>query len=167
MCVVIVGAMASLATADEVERQVGECKVKFPAEPKVLEQPLPPPATGTVKMLMVDFKGVTYIAGDHNMAPGKEIGADDAKRILDGGRDGAVANTKGKLISEKTIELAGKYPGREIVIRINGPAGAVQMRQRFFLVGTKLYQVVVVGQTQERIFDESSTAFLNSLKVAK
>jgi len=50
--------------------------------------------------------------------------------LFDGGRKGALANTKGKLIGEQNLTHDG-FPGREIVI----------MKLRVFLVRQRLFQV--------------------------
>ena len=46
----------------------------------------------------------------------------DLEKMLDGSRDGAVGNTKGKLLSETKITLAD-YPGRELVIETTDESG--------------------------------------------
>ncbi len=43
---------------------------------------------------------------------------------------------------EKPIELAGKYPGREITIE---KKGEIVAKMRIYLVNNRLYQVMVLG----------------------
>jgi hypothetical protein len=64
------------------------------------------------------------------------------KMVLDSSRDGAVEGTQGTLLTEFIVKL-GSYPGREIKIAVaNGEATS---RDRFFLVGRRLYQLVVAS----------------------
>lgn len=62
---------------------------------------------------------------------------------LDGSRNGALANVKGKLISESQIKLADKYHGREFRGEITKPQGVIVTR--IYLVGGRLYQVMALG----------------------
>jgi hypothetical protein len=64
----------------------------------------------------------------------------NADKILDDGRDGAVKNIKGKLISESKISI-NKNPGREVTIEAT--AGDAVLRAKFFLVGQRMYQLMV------------------------
>lgn len=79
----------------------------------------------------------------------------NVEALLNGARDGAAANVSGTLVSERRIGLSG-HPGREIEIRISG--GIV--KARIYLVGSRLYQLIVVEQSgtessanQARFFD--------------
>lgn len=64
-----------------------------------------------------------------------------ADSILDAGRDGAVANGKGKLRAERRLTVSG-FPGREIVI--DTPNGLVTTA-RFFLSGNTVIQAIASG----------------------
>lgn len=81
-------------------------------------------------------------------------------RILDGGRDGAVANAKGKLIGEQNLTLDG-FPGREIAIEVPGKG---LMKVRAFLVRQRLFQVMAAG-TKERIDHEDTAKYLTSFRL--
>jgi hypothetical protein len=85
------------------------------------------------------------------------------KQVYDSSRDGAVANLKGKLLSEKDVKL-GKYPGREIRIEVKG--GARLFRARVFLVDRRLYQVVVFG-TKETATSKDADRFLSSFRLVE
>ena len=63
------------------------------------------------------------------------------EKMLDSGRDGALANTQSKLLSESAISLDG-YPGREITA--SSPDGKFTARVRVYLVNSRLYQTIVV-----------------------
>ena len=82
-------------------------------------------------------------------------------KVLDGGRDGAIANSKGKLISEQNIFLDGGHAGREIKIDIPGKG---LMKIRAFLVRNRLYQVMVAAPG-DVIDSEESRKFLTSFNL--
>lgn len=84
-------------------------------------------------------------------------------QILDGSRDGSVANIQGKLLSELIITL-GDYPGREI--RVAFPDDIHTMRMRIYIVGSRLYQVGVLT-TKENVSNNSVTKFLDSFKLVE
>jgi hypothetical protein len=91
-----------------------------------------------------------------------EVKKASIKKIYDASRDGAVANMKGKLDSEKDIKL-GEYPGREI--RIEVAEGKYLFRARVYLVEQRLYQVVILG-TPEDATSKEADKFLDSFKLA-
>jgi len=80
---------------------------------------------------------------------------------LDGARDGAVKNVKGKLLSEKQIKL-DRYPGRELLIE---PRQGVYIHQRIFMVEDRLIQAVAVSPSKEAT--EDIARFFNSVKLSK
>ena len=153
------------STPEDYTSAAGGFKVRFPGKPKESETPLPPPLTGTAKLLTAEVNGVAYTA--NFMDFGVPIGPDQQSKSLNGARDGAVANTKGKLVSEKSISLGANQPGREIVINAGVPQGSIVIRQRFFLAGSRLYQVLVVATSEARTRDEMANNFLESFKLTK
>ena len=72
----------------------------------------------------------------------------DPQVVLNGYRDGAVANVKGKLFSEKVITLNG-YPGKEFTIVI----GTQYMYTKVYLVNKRLYSVMAMGQGYRQVVD--------------
>jgi hypothetical protein len=80
----------------------------------------------------------------------------DAEGVLDGARDGAVRNVNGVLRSEQRIAL-GAHPGRDLVVEVPGRA---VVRQRIYLAGHRLYQLVVV--TDQPPNSPEIERFLNS-----
>jgi len=83
-----------------------------------------------------------------------------ADKVLDGGRDGALANTKGRLVAEESMSLDG-FPGREFTIDIPGKG---MMKLRAYLVRQRLYQIMAVG-TKERIDHEDTAKYLTSFRL--
>ena len=83
--------------------------------------------------------------------------------MLDGARDGAVANVDGKLLAERRITLQG-YPGRELLVEAQSKGVQGLVRARVYLVGRRLYQMLVAGS--EAQFSESDAEiFLNSFQL--
>jgi hypothetical protein len=82
---------------------------------------------------------------------------------LDGARDGAIGKVRGKLLKNQPIIMAGKYPGREFTASLSEPANGL-VRARIWLVGKRLYQVMVIG-TDTYAGSTSSTDFLDSFRL--
>lgn len=67
----------------------------------------------------------------------------DVGSLLDGARDGMIANVRGKLISEKPISL-GNYPGRELVVEVSKGPFVLVVIARVYIVKNRSYSVQVV-----------------------
>ena len=86
------------------------------------------------------------------------------KEILDRGRDGGLASSKGTLVSEKEIKL-NDYPGREWLINL---PGNLQVTARAYWVKRRLYQTVFVALPSNsspekmKLTQEAKTRFLDS-----
>ena len=109
-------------------------------------------ASQSVPTAAGDIEIYTYTAEDDNAAyvvaysdyPAEIVEQTDPVTILDGGRDGAVGNVGGTLVSEDQIELAGN-PGRSLVIDAQTDDGqAATINARIYLVENRLYQALVV-----------------------
>ena len=98
-----------------------------------------------------------------------EVPNDDrgVKKILDGGRDGALATINGNLISETDISLKN-IPGRALTVE-----GATELlKARIFLAGLRLYLVMIVAnknqlvsQATSSVYDASVERYLGSFKL--
>src|SRR5581483_3261262 len=137
-------------------------KAKFPGKPKQNEQ-----AVMGVKVLMfsVEQKDGVYGVGVSDMPMPAGITAGNKEGLLDAARDGAIRNINGKQKSSIPIFLDGKYqwPGREFTATITQPTQG-QARARIYLVGKRLYQVVVMG-TDSFATSAQVTEFLDSFHV--
>ena len=109
---------------------------------------------------IVEQDGFQYLVS-YNDYPAAMAREADADKVLDGARDGVVANVQGRLLNEVKVWLAD-YPGRELRIRI--PEGRQAMRTRLYFVGNRLYQVGVLSAEDSAAADEVSK-FLNSFKL--
>jgi hypothetical protein len=86
----------------------------------------------------------------------------DVKKMLEGARDGAAQRVKGKVVADRAIKLAGKYPGREFKVVVD----KMELTQRVFLVEHRLYQVNM-GCLAGSCTDTEVQDYLNSFKLAK
>jgi hypothetical protein len=80
-------------------------------------------------------------------------------QILDGARDGAVSNLKGKLRKEDAI-LIGDLPAREFIV--DAPNGFVAV-SRIVLMGETLVQALAAGPVTV-LAEPQTRRFLESLK---
>jgi hypothetical protein len=67
---------------------------------------------------------------------------------LDAARDGMIKNINGKLTGESRVMLNGTHRGREVRATLTAAGKNGTLRARIYLVGTRLYQVAVVGEPQ-------------------
>jgi len=86
----------------------------------------------------------------------------DPKKMLEGARDGAAQRVKGKIVADRTLKLAGKYPGREFKVVV----GTMELTQRVYLVNHRLYQVNM-GCLTGKCTSKEIQEYLNSLKLLK
>ncbi len=137
-------------------------RVKFPGSPEVKDQT----AAGIqFKMFSTESRSGANVVGVADMPiPANESAAMIQQR-LDGARDGAIKNIGGTQTSSTSIVMAGKYPGREFSASITQPTKG-QVRARIWLVGTRLYQIMVVG-TDSYATSKDSTAFLDSFQLTE
>ena len=77
--------------------------------------------------------------------------------------DGAVQRVKGKLISEKNIEIDG-FPGREIKIDYGNGMAIINMRS--YLVKNKLFVIQTITETKKDS-NKSIDRFMDSFKLKK
>jgi hypothetical protein len=107
--------------------------------------------------------GDSYLVG-YSDYPAVAVQASDPQKILDGSRDGAVANVKGELVSEIPITLS-EYPGRDLTITVKAANGQeLFLRGRIYLVGNRLYQIIaVVTKSEEKSVEMNN--FLQSFKL--
>jgi hypothetical protein len=111
-------------------------------------------------MFLVEHRDVAYIVA-YSDYPNPMIQERTPKLILDGARDGAVANLQGKLVGESIISLDG-HQGREL--QIESPDGKVTVTARIFLVDRRLYQVMVLTP-QGKDSSEDVRKFFDSFRL--
>lgn len=87
----------------------------------------------------------------------------DPSASLEASVAGATALMKGELVSKAEITL-DEYPGREFTVRVPSDGPDAIYRARLFLVGNRLYQIMVVVPKGEEN-DETVTRFLESFQL--
>jgi hypothetical protein len=93
--------------------------------------------------------------------PAELVNEKSPQGVLDSAREGALNNTKGKLLSEQPIELNG-FPGRLLVVE--SPDGKGVAQAKLFLVGNRLYQVFVAA-LKDKAYTEENQAYLDSFQI--
>ena len=157
-----------LPTWPEFTSETGGFAVKLPSTPVEEVQTIPSEAG--------DLNLYIYMVEEENAAMGvmfnelPEIitsSADDEliQSMLDGGRDGAVGNMGGNLVSEEEISIDG-HPGRHIVFNIPDAVfpGGGEGVARIYYVDGNLYQVMLLG-VKDAYPPEMVEMFLDSFQL--
>jgi len=141
----------------------GDWSAAFPGEVKTIKQSL---MGIDLTMCAVETADGAYLVSINEMPfDVADLEADEIQTRLKAARDGAVTASKAKLISDRKIKLGNKHPGLELRATIKQPAEGL-IRQRIYLVGNKMYQIMVLGKEEVADSDEA-TKFLNSLELKK
>jgi hypothetical protein len=160
----VVGALAAAAAGCQqkpmTEYVSTECKFrgKFPGAPTVSTKS----ANGlSLKMFMVENWSGGYMIGvaDMPIPPGEPAAKIQAR--LDDGQTGALKAVNGTLKESKPITLDGGHPGREFT----GTAEGKHLRARFYLAGTRAYQLLVVGRSQSFTTSAEANDFFGAFQV--
>ena len=167
LTLLLAGCLASCSappTIKEFKSEAGGFSVMTPAP---LQEAVQPVETQDSKIDLHLFSAsqddIAYFVAYCDYAPDLAK-PDNAEKMLDGARDGAVGNSHGKLTSETAITLAG-HPGREVVIETAGEdRPPVTIKGRLFMVKNRLYQVTVVTP-RTRAGEKSVNDFLQSFKL--
>jgi hypothetical protein len=161
---VVLLALAFAGDADALKefKLDDKSKVLLPGTPEVSTQKL---QNGAVMRLYV-AKGTSgmYVVATTDIPEAANESEDKLQARLDQGRDQGVQNAKGKLAKETRIKLADKYPGREILVEL--PTDKDLLRNRFYLVNGRMYQLMVVGN-EAFVNSPDRLKFFDSLAVGK
>jgi hypothetical protein len=85
------------------------------------------------------------------------------ERVLIQAKDDLIEAAGGTQTADKSITLAGKYPGREFAASFAKPRPGA-LRARIFLAGNRIYQVMAIGK-EDYVNSPAATAFLESFMV--
>jgi len=137
----------------------GKFETIFPGEPKVT-------VTGAagivVKMYSVETWSKTYMVGWSDVPIPKWESESRTKSRLFDARDGALNAVNAKSNgTTKVITLDNRFPG----IEFGGEASGKHVRARAYIVGHRLYQVLVVGNSPELMTNQDAEDFFNAFKV--
>jgi hypothetical protein len=119
-------------------------------------------AAGTVKLHQFVFtSGARAFIASYTDYPSSPPKGGEAK-MLKSAEDGFVRNVQGTVTRAKAIKL-GAHPGREFDLKT---ANNLEMSARIYLVGPRLYQVVV-GSPVGQHGPTETKAFLDSFRLTK
>ena len=162
LCATPLAAQPPTQTGKTFISKEGRFSVQLPSRPKYSTQGVGDDAAINHIYLLEKGDSAYYLSySDFKPDALKSV---SVSKVLDGARDGGVANSKGKLLSEKSITLYG-FPGREIAIDLPG-AMKTKARERFYMAENRLYTIIFAGPYTTA--DSAATdAFLASLKLQK
>jgi hypothetical protein len=174
LCLVLFSRMALAAPSaewKEFSSQEGRFSVLFPSAPKQTTQ------TMTTKVGNLDARLYTlsstketpfeaqFFAVAYIDYPKDALAKYRTDALLDGAREGAVTFVKGKQLAETRVTQNG-VEGREIKITAPNKRKTSLVVVRLFLVGERLYQVLVVID-ESRAESGEIAKFLDSFKLEK
>jgi hypothetical protein len=136
-------------------------KARFPGKPKMEEKP--GPMNTTLRMFGAETRDGVCGVGVVDVQLFEGLPPEAIAAALQGGETEMVKNLGGTLKSSSSITLDGKYPGREFSASITQPKVG-QVRAKLFLVGKRMYQVIVMG-TDSYATNPKATEFLNSFQL--
>lgn len=136
---------------------------EFPAAPASEVISLPT-AAGALEMHMFasELGGWAYMISVLDGPEGKPVAPG---KVLDGARDGAVANIRGKLLAEKQLTHAG-LPARRIEIVATPPEGEQRLVGLLVLHERRLYQALVVAPSPAKDLAAAADRFFATLRIA-
>lgn len=122
-------------------------RTEFPASPKNDTMKVPT-ALGEMEMQVFVLEQGTrayMVSVSENLPSAQPI---VVANVLDGARDGAVANIKGRLVSEKQITVDA-LPARRLEIAAGPPEAPLRVEAVLILRERKLYQALMVAPASE------------------
>jgi hypothetical protein len=135
----------------------GKFRAEFPGDPKQMNQN----AKGIdVRMWAYEKSPMEVWMLSVNDMPGPSNNA-QAEFVLKKSAEGQYAGMKGTMRNSSKTQLAGKYPGIET--EGSGPLG-VQIRSRIYLVGSKMYQLLALGN-QAMVDSDDTKKFFDSFQI--
>jgi hypothetical protein len=137
--------------------------IKFPSAPKRHSEFSTSPQGRRIEIVMYESESPDIILGAYySDFPEDFKNETDVDRILNGARDGAVNNVKGKLIHESVISK-GQYQGREINVRTEDDKVILS---QFILKENRLYILAAICNSQITC-DSQRRAFFDSFAILK
>ncbi len=139
--IALAAAIASAQTLTQYQYPSDGFRASYPGEPKLSKRNIPTD-TGT-------FELRSYVAESGDAALfvgvcdyGSQVAGSDPAKLLQGAKNGALTNSKSHLVdgSEKSFTFQG-HPALEF----QAESDAAHFRARIYMVGTTLYQTLVVS----------------------
>jgi hypothetical protein len=137
----------------------GKFKVQMPGTPKETSQ-----TQGDVKlkMFIVEEKNGAYAVMYADLPFPEDLPPAVQAMSLNGSVESMTKGANGKKIASSEIKLADKYPGRSVEADLPDKGG--KLNGRIYLVGKRLYQVLVMGKG-DFSKSEAATKFLDSFEL--
>lgn len=137
-------------------------KAKFPGTPKEQSQM----AAGVqMKMFATESRNGVFAVSVADMPIPANEPAEKIDERLDGAQAGVIKNVNGTLKDSKKVKLADKYAGRDFTATISKPMEGL-IRARVYLVGKRLYQVMVMG-TEDFVKSKDADQFFESFALTE
>lgn len=155
---------AACGGIEEYESKEGRFSVLMPGSPELETLTVNDPVTGPrdVYLSMKETDAGAFFVAYFDV-PQEYTDVVGSSIILDGVRDGALANVQGNLLTEEIISLDG-HPGRSITASVQADGQDVIMRIKIYVVDTRVYQVYWAGPSDER-YSSDVDNFLESFKL--
>jgi hypothetical protein len=130
----------------------GRFTILFADKPKVGEQVIRLPGGNvTMHIFTAEFPHQTgEMVVSYSDYPPQVLASRKADAMLDDSVTGTIKGMKATLVKSGRITQAGA-PGREFSWTGTGPKGRLKGQGRVFLVGPRLYQVLIVGTTEKSL----------------
>jgi hypothetical protein len=147
----------------EFKSEAGNFSIHLPAKPEheTVE-------VGTVKDKQDQFKVGTdqgaYVVSYQDNPNLQGSTPKQIKAALESGRDRLQEVFRGKLLESKSVTLNKTNPGLNFRVKIPQPNG--EARCRFYMVGTRLYQIMAVG-VPEFANSNEATQVIDSFKLLR
>jgi hypothetical protein len=143
-----------------VDSETGRFHIQLPARAVEKEQATP---AGKLHLMLARDGACEWTVSWIDLAEApKEPDKTDAR--LDAIRVRLKDRLSAKVLAERKTALAGKTPGRELVLDL--PGGRIGFRTRYWLVGDRLYQVSVQGPA-DAIDTAAATKVFDSFALRK
>lgn len=123
----------------------GGFRIRLPGEPRYEATKVGDAQENQHQFQVAEQNGVYLISYQEN--PNLKGGnPKQLQAALESGRDRLQKSFSGELIESEDVQLGDKHPG--LAFRITIPQARGEARCRFYLVGTRLYQVLALGTPQ-------------------
>jgi hypothetical protein len=139
---------ASADTWEKLREEAGNFTVSVPGKPVKHTQTVDTEVgkVDAIYYLVELQEGQIVYAAAYNDYPKDFAQNADVEAVLDGVRNGNIKPHNGTVIDESKIKLDG-YPGREYTFKgkLGGDGEPINGHVRLFLVGNRLYQLIVLS----------------------
>ena len=150
----MVVSMATVCSAgvETFTSEDGRFTIKFGDKPTASQQVVRlPTGNMTMHIFSAEFPQQTgAMVVSYSDYPPQVLAAKNADQMLDDSVNGTIQGMKATLVKSDRITQA-EAPGRSFSWTAPGPKGPMKGQGRVFLVGPRLYQVLVIGTTERSI----------------